>query len=138
MTILPSDNICIDGNILTYESLCSLCENRFPCHACSEFTKKKIFYDFDQITKIIYSGEIPRSADAIYLKNKKIYFVEIKDRKVGDLIQNKHIKQQMVEKILDSIYTVKTHSHYFNDLNVSSFISLYSHSPVFIYLFNCG
>lgn len=127
MTILPSDPICVGDTPLICESLCSLCQRGHRCSGASSFIQEKLFYNFDQITKIIYPIGTPRSADACYLKNQEITFIEIKNREVDGLIFERSIQKEIVEKLLDSIYTVKKNPNYFKKLDIVSFNLLYSH-----------
>lgn len=127
MTILPTEPIHISEQSFRNESLCSLCENRSPCLKSSQFTKEKFFYNFDKITKLIYPQNTPRSADAFYLQNQKIYFIEIKNRPIDVLISQYSEKKKIIEKLLDSIYTVKKNPNYFSKGNIASFFLLCSH-----------
>lgn len=128
MPILPTDSIDVDDVSLEYKSLCTLCQNGRPCMGSSNFVQKNLFYNFDEITAVIYpKPNAPRSADAFYLKNGKIHFIEIKDRKVDDLISRPKIQREITEKLFDSIYTVIENPLYFQNLNISSFNLLYSH-----------
>lgn len=127
MAILPTDPIHISEKSFPSESLCSLCENKSPCLRSSQFTKAKLFYNFDKITKLIYPTNTPRSADAFYLQNQKIYFIEIKNRSIDVLISQDSEKKKIIEKLLDSIYTVKKNPNYFSKGNIASFFLLCSH-----------
>ena len=128
MTNLPTDPIYVSNEKLECRSLCFLCQNQRPCPGSTSFTQEKLFYNFDAITEIIYPPmKTPRSADAFYLKNGKIHLIEIKNREVDGFIFERSIRNEIIEKLLDSIYTIKKNPHYFENKDVSSFNLLYSH-----------
>ena len=58
---------------------------------------------------------------------EKIRLIEIKDKKVDDLIFQSNTQKEIIEKLLDSIYTVIENPLCFHNSNIASFDLLYSH-----------
>lgn len=74
------------------------------------------FYDFDEIAKLLYNGDTPKTPDMIFFSSGKIYFVEFKngrifDRKVrcnkrGPNDECKYVKWDLKLKIIEGSFLV--------------------------------